>query len=105
MKYKTKIEDVIVKSNYPIDIELVKKLINRHLPSCAKQVTIEGPLVDDDWEDYNIATVGELINKLKELPEDIPIEYNYAGMSVDTISNNNQDFENFYVHSAFVVSE
>ncbi|WP_251898552.1 hypothetical protein [Lactiplantibacillus paraplantarum] len=103
MKYETKIEDVDVKSNYPIDVERVNKIIKWRLPSWTKQVTIEGPLVDDDWEGSD--TVGELINKLNKLPKDMPIEYNYAGMSVELVRNLMIDGETLYLHSALVVSE
>lgn len=103
MKYGTKIKDVTVKSNYPIDIELVKKLISGRMPSWTKQIIIEGPLADDKWEGGN--TVGELINALKKLPKDMPVNYNGADMFVETKRNLEFDGETFYVHSSLDVSE
>ncbi|MDO8180257.1 hypothetical protein [Lactiplantibacillus plantarum] len=103
MKYEAKMEDVAVKSNYPIDIELVKELVERSLPSWTKQVIIEGPLADDNWEGGD--TVGDLINELKKLPEDMPVECNYAGMSVETVRHQGPDDETLYLYSALVVSD
>ncbi|GBF03541.1 hypothetical protein LPPLD21_03111 [Lactiplantibacillus paraplantarum] len=103
MKYEAKMEDVAVKSNYPIDIERVKELVERSLPSWTKQVIIEGPLVDDNWEGGD--TVGNLINELKKLPEDMPVECNYAGMSVETVRHQGPDDETLYLYSALVVSD
>ncbi|WP_426290327.1 hypothetical protein [Lactiplantibacillus plantarum] len=103
MKYETKIEDVDVKSNYPIDVERVKKLIDWRLPSFIKQIIIESPLADDNWEGGD--TVGDLINELKKLPEDMPVECNYASMSVELVRNLMIDGETLYLHSALVVSE
>ena len=103
MKYETKIKDVAVKNNYPIDVEQVKKLMNGGMPSWTKQIIIEGPLVDDNWKSGN--TVGELINELKKLPKDMPVEYNDAGISVETRHNLEFDGETFYVHSSLAVSE
>ncbi|QIL58028.1 hypothetical protein EPJ55_10465 [Lactiplantibacillus plantarum] len=103
MKYEAKMEDVAVKSNYPIDIERVKELVERSLPSWTKQVIIEGPLVDDNWEGGD--TVGDLINELKKLPEDMPVECNYAGMSVETVRHQGPDDETLYLYSALVVSD
>lgn len=103
MKYETKMEDVAVKSNYLIDIELVKKLAERRLPSWTKQIIIESPLADDNWGSGD--TVGDLINELKKLPENMPVIYNYAGISVETIRRQGHDGETLYLHSALVVSE
>lgn len=103
MKYEAKIEDVVVKSDYPINIELVKELIEWSLQSRTKQVIVEGPLADDDWKcGY---TVGDLINELKKLPEDMPVECDYAGMSVETVRHQSLDDETLYLHSALVVSD
>ncbi|MDL2061534.1 hypothetical protein [Lactiplantibacillus paraplantarum] len=103
MKYEAKMEDVAVKSNYPIDIERVKELVEWSLPSWTKQVIIEGPLADDNWEGGD--TVGDLINELKKLPEDMPVECNYAGMSVETVRHEGPDDETLYLYSALVVSD
>ncbi len=103
MKYEAKMEDVDVKSNYPIDIELVKELVERSLPSWTKQIVIEGPLVDDKWECGD--TVGDLINQLKKLPKNVLVECNYAGMSVETVRHQGHDDKTLYLHSALVVSE
>ncbi|MCH8625961.1 hypothetical protein [Lactiplantibacillus plantarum] len=103
MKYEAKMEDVAVKSNYPIDIERVKELVEWSLPSWTKQVIIEDPLADDNWEGGD--TVGDLINELKKLPEDMPVECNYAGMSVETVRHQGPDDETLYLYSALVVSD
>ena len=103
MKYEAKIEDVAVKSNYPIDIERVKELVEWSLHPWIKQVIIESPLADENWEGGD--TVCDLINELKKLPEDMPVECNYAGMSVETVRHEGPDDETLYLYSALVVSD
>ncbi|CAB1721836.1 hypothetical protein [Lactiplantibacillus plantarum] len=103
MKYEAKIEDVAVKSNYPIDIERVKELVEWSLHPWTKQIIIKGPLADDNWEGGD--TVGDLINELKKLPEDMPVECDYAGMSVETVRDQGPDDETLYLYSALVVSD
>ena len=104
MKYETKIVGIAVKSNYPIDVERVKKLFDWRLPSCTKQIIIEAPLADDKWVSGD--TVGDLINQLKKLPKDMPIErYNYADISVELLFNQGIGDANLYLYSALVVSE
>ncbi|KZD99569.1 hypothetical protein [Lactiplantibacillus plantarum] len=103
MKYEAKMEDVAVKSNYPIDIERVKELVEWSLHPWTKQVIIESPLVDENWEGGD--TVCDLINELKKLPEDMPVECNYAGMSVETVRHEGPDDETLYLYSALVVSD
>lgn len=102
MKYETKIKDVAVKSNYPINIEQVKKLMSGGMPSWTKQIIIESPLADDKWKSGD--TVGKLINELKKLPKDMPVECNDADISVETRHNLEFDGETFYVHSSLAVS-
>lgn len=103
MKYEVKIEDVSVKSDYPINVDKIKNLIEWSLHPWTKQVIIESPLVDENWEGGD--TVGALINELKKLPEDIPVECNYAGMSVETVRHQGPDDETLYLYSALVVSD
>lgn len=103
MKYEAKMEDVAIKSNYPIDIERVKELVEWSLPLWTKQIIIESPLADDNWVGSD--TVGDLIKDLKKLPEDMPVEYNYAGMSVETVRDQGPDDETLYLYSALVVSD
>ena len=95
--------DVAVKSNYPIDIERVKELVGWNLHPWTKQVIIESPLADENWEGGD--TVGDLINDLKKLPEDMPVEYDYAGMLVETVCHQGPDDETLYLYSALVVSD
>lgn len=58
---------------------------------------------DDNWEGGD--TVGDLIKELKKLPEDMPVECDYAGMSVETVRHQGPDDETLYLHSALVVSD
>lgn len=102
MKYEAKIEDVSVKSDYPINVERIRELVEQHAYSWTKQIIIKSPLVDESWKGGD--TVGDLINELKKLPEDMPVECNYAGMSVETLCHQGLDDETFYLYSALVVS-
>lgn len=100
-KYEDEVWGIPVFSDYPIDHDEIKD----ELDGCVKaeKAVITSPVVDENW-DFG-ETVGELIEDLKKLPKDMPVETNWAGMGVRTDSFYDDATNTIYMHSSLTISD
>jgi len=104
MKYKDKINGVIVESDYPIKREIVKDMLEYGYDNGMGKIVIDTLTADENWyagED----TVEGLIKALEKLPKEMSVEYNYAGIGVEASAVPDYDEGVSHISFQLVVSD